>query len=230
MDASRPSSPQQTLGVDRPRRGPRRRLRAPAALALLHGRIVGRDGPDFSLARRGQRRALPGTQTKVTLSDLRGNAVLLDFWATWCEPCRIEAPIVDRVARRWRDKGVVVVGVNEDTPDQGDPRAFALAEGLSYPIAADPAARPAQLYDVDSLPTLVVVSRTGKVTAVRTGITEDAELERLIRQALDNGCHARAAQREDARRRSARSNAGRSRVHGRRRCRRRTSRAAAPAS
>lgn len=173
-------SPKQTLGV----------------LALVVGLVGGfallprvlhrtpGDAPDFALTVVANGAQLPGDPTRVHLGDLRGNAVLLDFWATWCQPCRMEAPIVDRVARRWRDKGVTVVGVNEDKPDEGDPRAFALAEGLSYPIAVDPAGQTMRSYDADSLPTLVVVSKTGKVTAIRTGITEDAELERLIRQAM----------------------------------------------
>jgi thiol-disulfide isomerase/thioredoxin len=173
-------SPTQTLGV----------------LALVVGLVGGfaflprllhaqpGEAPDFALDVVANGAQLPGDPSRVHLGDLRGSAVLLDFWATWCGPCRAEAPIVDRIARRWRDKGVVVVGVNEDKPDEGDPRAFALAENLSYPIARDPAGQTMRRYDADSLPTLVVVSRTGKVVAIRTGITEDAELERLIRQAL----------------------------------------------
>lgn len=149
---------------------------------VLHRTPV--DAPDFALQVVANGSQLPGDQTQVHLGDLRGNAVLLDFWATWCQPCRMEAPIVDRVAHRWRDKGVTVVGVNEDKPDEGDPRAFARDEGLSYPIAIDPGGETMRKYDADSLPTLVVVSKTGKVSAIRTGITEDAELERLIRQAM----------------------------------------------
>jgi peroxiredoxin len=77
-----------------------------------------------------------------------------------------------------------VVGVNTDTPDQGDPRAFAMAHNLTYPIVQDVSGEASRAFAVESLPTLVVVSRTGKITAVRTGMTDDAELERLIRQAL----------------------------------------------
>jgi cytochrome c biogenesis protein CcmG/thiol:disulfide interchange protein DsbE len=142
------------------------------------------EAPDFTLPIVANGAQLPGDQSRVHLGDLRGSVVLLDFWATWCPPCRAEAPIVDRVARRWRDRGVMVVGVNEDRRDEGDPRAFALNEGLSYPIAIDPGGQTMHRYGADGLPTLVIVSRTGKVTAVQTGITEDAELERLIRQAL----------------------------------------------
>jgi thiol-disulfide isomerase/thioredoxin len=140
--------------------------------------------PDFALEVVANGASLGADHGTLRLSELRGSAVLLDFWATWCAPCRAEAPIVDRVARRWRDKGVVVVGVNEDKPDEGDPRAFAAEEHLSYPIVRDQGGVAMSKFDADSLPTLVVVSRTGKVTAVRAGITEDAELERLIRQAL----------------------------------------------
>jgi len=146
-----------------------------------------REAPDFNLAvvanGAGLGPALADDKT-LSLSELRGSAVLLDFWATWCAPCRSQAPIVDQLSRRWHDKGVVVVGVNTDSPDQGDPRAFAMSHGLTYPIVHDTTGEASRAFAVESLPTLVVVSRTGKITAVRTGVTDDAELERLIRQAL----------------------------------------------
>jgi cytochrome c biogenesis protein CcmG, thiol:disulfide interchange protein DsbE len=110
--------------------------------------------------------------------------VLLDFWATWCKPCRAEAPIVDRVWRRMRGDGVMVLGVNEDKPDEGDPVAFAREEGLGYPIVRDRQSLAMRSFEADSLPTLVVISRTGKVTAVRAGVTDDAELGRIVRAAL----------------------------------------------
>jgi cytochrome c biogenesis protein CcmG/thiol:disulfide interchange protein DsbE len=162
-----------------------------AAFALLprilrrhHGASVGRDAPDFTLALVANGATLGADKRTLSLTELRGRAVLLDFWATWCGPCRLQAPIVDQVARRWRDRGVVVVGVNTDTPDQGDPRSFALASGLTYPIVHDNLGAISREYEVEDLPTLVVVSRVGKIVAVRTGVTDDAELERLVRQAL----------------------------------------------
>jgi cytochrome c biogenesis protein CcmG/thiol:disulfide interchange protein DsbE len=155
-------------------------------LVAFHGTsIVGRDGPDFSLALVANGAALGGDGATVSIRQLRGRAVLLDFWATWCPPCRVEAPIVDQIARRWQGRGVVVVGVDTDTPDQGDPREFALAEGLTYPIVNDGRGEASRLYEIANLPTLVVLSRRGKVIAVRVGITGDAEIERLLRRAMD---------------------------------------------
>jgi cytochrome c biogenesis protein CcmG/thiol:disulfide interchange protein DsbE len=148
------------------------------------GAGVGRDAPDFTLALVANGESLGESRSTVRLNDLRGQAVLLDFWATWCQPCRLEAPIVDQVARRWRDRGVVVVGVDTDAPGEGDPRQFALSRGLSYPIAHDGAGEAARAYGIEDLPTLVVVSRLGKIVAVRHGLTDDAELDRLVRQAL----------------------------------------------
>jgi thiol-disulfide isomerase/thioredoxin len=157
---------------------------------LLHApesALVGREAPDFQLsvvANGAARPEEPQPGGRLRLRDLRGSAVLLDFWATWCGPCREEAPIVDALARRWKDRGVTVVGVDTDAPGEGDPRVFAMQHRLSYPIVRDAMGEASRRYGVDGLPTLVVVSRTGRVVAVRTGVTEEAELERLVSQAL----------------------------------------------
>jgi thiol-disulfide isomerase/thioredoxin len=156
----------------------------PRLLRQHHGAHVGRDAPDFALALVANGSLLGEAEPMLRLRDLRGQAVLLDFWATWCEPCRMQAPIVDQLARRWRERGVVVVGVDTDAPGEGDPRAFAMSRGLSYPIVHDRVGVASRAYEVADLPTLVVVSRTGKIVAVRTGVTDEAELERLVRQAL----------------------------------------------
>lgn len=158
----------------------------PRVFARHREASVGRQAPDFSLALVANGSPIAGVADprSLRLSDFRGRAILLDFWATWCSPCRAQAPIVEQVARRWRDRGVVVLGIDMDTADQGDPRAFALENGLSYPILRDITGSAARAYDVDSLPTLVVVSTEGKIVAVRSGITDSGELEKLVRQAL----------------------------------------------
>ncbi len=157
----------------------------PRLLSFHQATLVGHDGPDFSLSLVANGADLGGDGQALSMGQLRGRAVVLDFWATWCPPCRMEAPIVDQVARRWRDRGVVVVGVDTDTPDQGDPREFALSHGLSYPIVHDVAGQATRLYGIENLPTLVILSPAGKIVAVRTGVTDDTEIERLLKQALD---------------------------------------------
>jgi cytochrome c biogenesis protein CcmG/thiol:disulfide interchange protein DsbE len=119
----------------------------------------------------------------IAIDSLKGHAVILDFWATWCGPCKAEAPIVDRVASRFRDKGLVVIGI--DTSDEeGQGAAWAKSHHLSYPIAFDTDNAAARAYGVESLPTLIVISKTGKIVARRMGVTDAEELERLVNQAL----------------------------------------------
>jgi cytochrome c biogenesis protein CcmG, thiol:disulfide interchange protein DsbE len=146
--------------------------------------LVGHDAPDFRLAVVASGGALQHDSSLLTLHELRGRPVVLDFWATWCGPCRAQAPIVDAVARRWSDRGVTVVGVDTDTSDQGDPGEFAVSHGLSYPIVHDLSGETSRDYGVEVLPTLVVVSGSGRIVAVRTGVTEGVEIDRLLRLAL----------------------------------------------
>ncbi len=152
-----------------------------AAFALLPrlsiGRhpLMGKAAPAFSLevVHNGEAGA------RLDLEKFKGHPVILDFWATWCGPCRVEAPILSRVAERYKDRGLVVVGVNtNDKP--GLARAFAADKKLSYPIVFDEGSDVGERYGVSSLPTLVLVGKDGTVRAVKTGIVDEASLEAMI--------------------------------------------------
>ena len=144
------------------------------------GALAGKDAPDFALKLVAN---APENTSDVSVSGLRGHAVLLDFWATWCGPCRAELPIVDKIAQRYRGQGLAVVGVN--TSDQsGSAARYAKGHGLTYPIALDTGDSAANAYGVESLPTLVVISKTGKVVAFRSGETSEADLDELVKRAL----------------------------------------------
>jgi len=121
--------------------------------------------------------------TSIGVDELKGHAVILDFWATWCGPCKAEAPILDRVATRFKSSGLVVIGISQDD-DRDEGAAWAKAHRLSYPIAFDSDRSASRAYDVEALPTLIVISKSGKVIARRTGVTDGDELERLVNQAL----------------------------------------------
>ena len=140
--------------------------------------------PDFTAAQVANARGADasGNAPPLKLSELRGNVVLLDFWATWCGPCRAEAPILDKIASRYQDRGLVVVGVNT-SDEEGNAAPWAQQHGIHYPIVFD-SGDAATAYAVSGLPTMVLVSRDGKVLSKRTGLTSDGELERLIEKAL----------------------------------------------
>jgi cytochrome c biogenesis protein CcmG/thiol:disulfide interchange protein DsbE len=153
---------------------------------LFHGRspMVGHDAPEFTLSLVANGGELGADGSSLNVSQLRGHAVLLDFWATWCRYCRAELPAVDALSKRWHDKGLVVVGVSTDRPEEGDPGRYARAHGMTFPIVSDSSGTASRAYGIESLPTVVVLSSTGKVVAVHTGVAGDDELDRLISSAL----------------------------------------------
>jgi cytochrome c biogenesis protein CcmG/thiol:disulfide interchange protein DsbE len=155
----------------------------PRAVHAMFKSGEGAVAPAFSLPVLLSDGAPATSASKLSLAQLQGKVVILDFWASWCGPCQLEAPLVNKVAQRFKDRGVVAVGIN--TSDQaGRGTAWALSKGLTFPIVHDDDEAAAHAYNVDSLPTLVVISRTGRIVATRTGVTDDAELDSLVRQAL----------------------------------------------
>ncbi len=152
----------------------------PRLFAAPECELVGKPAPAFTLPV-----VVNGSSANPTLSlsEFQGRAVVLDFWATWCGPCQAEAPLMNKLAQRFGERGLVVVGVDTSEPD-GHGRPWAIAHGLSYPIVYDTDNLTAERYGVTNMPTLVVISRAGKVTAVREGLTGDSELASLVREVL----------------------------------------------
>ncbi|UCC65766.1 MAG: redoxin domain-containing protein [Anaerolineae bacterium] len=116
--------------------------------------------PDFTL------HTLDG-QT-VRLSDLRGQAVLVNFWATWCPPCRAEMPAIQQVYDRYRDHGFTVLAVNLQERD-AQVAAFADQFGLTFPILLDRSGDVFERYRVRALPSTFFIDRSGGIRNVTVG-------------------------------------------------------------
>ncbi len=121
----------------------------------------------------------------VALADLRGKVVLLDFWATWCPPCRQELPHTQSMAAdaALARRGLVVVAVDEGE-DAGTVRGFLDRNRFTFPAALDVDGSVARDYAVSDLPTTVLIGRDGTVRGVVTGWTE--QTAEAIEQAVDH--------------------------------------------
>jgi cytochrome c biogenesis protein CcmG/thiol:disulfide interchange protein DsbE len=118
--------------------------------------------PDFELK-------TPEGET-VRLSDLRGQAVLVNLWATWCPPCRAEMRSIEKIYREYKDKGLVVLAVNMTQQDDAIAVApFVKEQGLSFPILLDEGGLVAHAYQLQSLPSSYFIRRDGIINEVVIG-------------------------------------------------------------
>jgi thiol-disulfide isomerase/thioredoxin len=117
--------------------------------------------PDFTLP------TLSGGPLR--LSDLTGKVVLVNFWATWCIPCRTEMPAIEALYQRYRGRGLEIVAVNLDTLSTAGVEAFAKEVRVTFPIALDPAWATAKAYRVHGLPTSYLIDRAGHVVVREIG-------------------------------------------------------------
>lgn len=120
----------------------------------------------------------------VRLSDLKGKVVVLNFWASWCPPCRKEMPAFERTWQEYRDRGVVFVGVAVQD-DEADSRAFAQEAGVTYPIGMDWNGRIFQSYRPTSMPTTFLIDREGVVSRKIVNYANEAVLRLFLKGQLD---------------------------------------------
>lgn len=124
-----------------------------------------------------------GSKGTTSLAKLRGKVVVLNIWASWCPPCRDEAPVLEKTWRRIAPAGATVLGVTwNDT--ETDSLAFIRKAGLTYPQARDVGGSFAKAYGTKGLPETFVIDRQGRITAARRGEVDadflDAALEPLL--------------------------------------------------
>ncbi len=131
---------------------------------------------------------------KVSLDSYKGKAVLINFWATWCGPCKIETPWLVDLRKQYASQGFEILGVSEDDLDLGDKQklkeekqgiaSFVQQMHMPYPVLLDGDQLSKPYGGLDALPTSFYVDRSGKVVAAQVGLTSKDEIEGNIRKAL----------------------------------------------
>jgi len=123
---------------------------APLALQELHGE---REAPDFTLSNLG------GTQ--VSLKDYRGKLVFLNFWATWCEPCKKEFPAMEKLYSDYQSKGLTILAVSIDVGKEDGVKAFAEQMGATFPVLLSRKGKITDAYWTWGVPTSYLIDRNG---------------------------------------------------------------------
>ena len=131
-----------------------------AATSLASSGLEGQTAPDFALK--------SSTGENLRLSEYRGDVVMINFWATWCGPCRQEMPLLDELYSRYERVGFNLLGVNIDDDSR---RAMQMIEelGVSFPVLFDARKEVSKLYKVEAMPVTVLVDREGTVRYVHHG-------------------------------------------------------------
>jgi len=140
---------------------------------------IGQQAPDFTL------KNLQGTN--LNLTEQRGNIIVINFWASWCGPCRKEMPVLQKFHDKYSDLGVFVWGVNVEQENQAG-RDFLAGLNLTFPIFFDETNKISATYQVEAMPTTVIVDRNGVVRYVFRGYKAGYEkkyakaIKKLIRE------------------------------------------------
>src|SRR5712671_5150985 len=140
---------------------------------------VGKMAPDFQL------KTLDGKTAK--LSDYKGKAVLLNFWATWCEPCKIEMPWFVELQKEYGPQGLEIVGIAMEDTKNDAIAAFAKEMGVNYTILRGKEAVGEAYGGVEGLPTTFFIGRDGKLVDQSTGLVSRSEIVDHIKEALAQG-------------------------------------------
>ena len=152
------------------------------------GAMRGAPAPDFTL------KTLDGKSLK--LSDLRGKAVLLTFWATWCAPCKIETPWIVDLQNQYGAQGLQVVGVSMDDESETEGiKKFAQEMHMNYPILRGSEDVASAYGGMEFLPTTFFVGRDGNVTGRILGLKARSDLEDNVKRALATAPGSQTAQR-----------------------------------
>ena len=140
------------------------------SLPALAGSSSGGPAPAFTLASRAGQ--------DVSLAQYKGNVVMINFWASWCGPCRQEMPLLETIYKKYNKMGFTMLGVNVE-PDSNAANDWLKATPVSFPILYDRDSKVSKLYDVAGMPSTVIIDRGGKVRVLHRGYKPGDENEYL---------------------------------------------------
>lgn len=171
------------------------RLSARLLIAILAGLLAGCSTTSTpvkaaSVKPDNERKAAPDFTLKdadgkiVKLSDYKGKVVLLDFWATWCGPCKIEIPWFMDIQRKQKDRGFEVIGVAMDDEGWEVVKPFAAKMAINYRLVIGNDTTAQAYGGVDALPTTFLIDRTGRIAAVHVGLASKKDFEDGIEELL----------------------------------------------
>lgn len=140
-----------------------------------HAELIGKPAPDFTL---------PGLDGKsVKLSSLKGSVVVLDFWATWCGPCRASLPKLDEIYQSLKDKGLKAYAVDL-REDEAGVKAFVEESKLGIPVLLDKDGKVAKSFAVSGIPQTVVVGKDGKIKKIVVGSGTHEQVRQAVEDAM----------------------------------------------
>ncbi|MCB9422286.1 MAG: TlpA family protein disulfide reductase [Ardenticatenaceae bacterium] len=116
---------------------------------------------------------------EVALADYSGDVVIVNFWATWCPPCKAEMPGINAFYERHQEEGLVVLAVNAKE-SESLVRPFIEASGFTFPVLLDPAGSVVNQYQIRSFPTTLIIDRDGVVRHIQVGMISEQELESIV--------------------------------------------------
>jgi len=116
---------------------------------------------------------------ETSLQDYAGDVVVVNFWATWCPPCKAEMPGINQFYEAYKDQGVVVLAVNAKEGEELV-RPFIESSGFTFPVLLDPMGRIVNQYQVRSFPTTLVIDRNGVIQYIHSGMISPEELEAVV--------------------------------------------------
>ena len=140
------------------------------SLPALAGSSAAAPAPTFTLASRAGQ--------DVSLAQYKGQVVMLNFWASWCGPCRQEMPLLESIYKKYNKMGFTMLGVNVE-PDSNAANDWLKATPVSFPILYDRDSKVSKLYDVGGMPSTVIIDRSGKVRVLHRGYKPGDENEYL---------------------------------------------------